>query len=167
MSFFNFFLNHMVQKVPKWNFAHILLWKKAKNIRKTPKNIWFSAPWLRTTLLNDPVHSAIWLEMNVGPESNDGAKILVTDTTTTTSLPTAGVAAKVMSLYLLYRTDQIQNYLFLFSRLSENDGINILQINSHIMTINTWQKMINFYVYCWQNKYPNDNYLIIHYIRCI
>ena len=73
--------------------------------------------------------------MNVGPESNDGAKILVTDTTTTTNLPSAaGVAVKVMSLYC---TDQIPNYLFLFSRLSENDGINILQINSHIMTINT------------------------------
>ena len=42
-------------KVPKWNFAHILLWKKAKNIRKTPKNTWFTAPWLRTTLLNDTV----------------------------------------------------------------------------------------------------------------
>ena len=42
-------------KVPKWNFAHILLWKKAKKIRKTPKNTWFTAPWLRTTLLNDPV----------------------------------------------------------------------------------------------------------------
>ena len=42
-------------KVPKWNFAHILLWKKAKNIRKTPKNTLFTAPWLRTTLLNDPV----------------------------------------------------------------------------------------------------------------
>ena len=42
-------------KVPKWNFAHILLWKKAKNIRKTPKNTWFAPPWLRTTLLNDPV----------------------------------------------------------------------------------------------------------------
>ena len=25
-------------KVPKWNFAHSLLWKKAENIRKTPKN---------------------------------------------------------------------------------------------------------------------------------
>ena len=25
-------------KVPKWICAHILLWKKAKNIRKTPKN---------------------------------------------------------------------------------------------------------------------------------
>ena len=42
-------------KVPKWNCAHILLWKKAKNIRKTPKNTCFTAPWLRTTLLNDPV----------------------------------------------------------------------------------------------------------------
>ena len=43
-------------KVPKWNFAHILLWKKVKNIRKTPKNTWFTAPWLKTTLLNDPVY---------------------------------------------------------------------------------------------------------------
>ena len=43
-------------KVPKWNFAHILLWKKAKNIRKTPKNTLFTAPWLRTTLLNDTVY---------------------------------------------------------------------------------------------------------------
>ena len=43
-------------KVPKWNCAHILLWKKAKNIRKTPKNTLFTAPWLRTTLLNDTVH---------------------------------------------------------------------------------------------------------------
>ena len=43
-------------KVPKWNCAHILLWKKAKNIRKTPKNTCFTTPWLRTTLLNDPVH---------------------------------------------------------------------------------------------------------------
>ena len=42
-------------KVPKWNCAHILLWKKAKNIRKTPKNTCFTTPWLRTTLLNDPV----------------------------------------------------------------------------------------------------------------
>ena len=42
-------------KVPKWNFANILLWKKAKNIRKTPKNTLFTAPWLRTTLLNDTV----------------------------------------------------------------------------------------------------------------
>ena len=42
-------------KVPKWNFAHILLWKKAKNIRKTPKNTLFTANWLRTTLLNDTV----------------------------------------------------------------------------------------------------------------
>ena len=73
--------------------------------------------------------------MNVGPESNDGAKILVTDTTTTTSLPTAGVAAKVMSLYLLYRSNPKLSIPFF--RLSENDGINILQINSHIMTINT------------------------------
>ena len=45
-------------KVPKWNCAHILLWKKAKNIRKTPKNTRFTAPWLRTTLLNDPVLSS-------------------------------------------------------------------------------------------------------------
>ena len=74
--------------------------------------------------------------MNVGPESNDGAKILVTDTTTTTSLPTAGVAAKVMSLYLLYRSNPPKLSIPFF-RLSENDGINILQINSHIMTINT------------------------------
>ena len=44
-------------KVPKWNCAHILLWKKAKNIRKTPKNTCFTAPWLRTTLLNDPVYA--------------------------------------------------------------------------------------------------------------
>ena len=44
-------------KVPKWNFAHILLWKKAKNIRKTPKNTLFTAPWLRTTLLNDTVQT--------------------------------------------------------------------------------------------------------------
>ena len=29
-------------KVPKWNCAHILLWKKAKNIRKTPKNTCFT-----------------------------------------------------------------------------------------------------------------------------
>ncbi len=43
-------------KVPKWNCAHILLWKKAKNIRKTPKNTLFTAPWLRTTLLNDTVY---------------------------------------------------------------------------------------------------------------
>ena len=49
-------------KVPKWNYAHILLCKKAKNIRKTPKNTCFTAPWLRTTLLNDPVWS-VWLIM--------------------------------------------------------------------------------------------------------
>ena len=42
-------------KVPKWNCAHILLWKTAKNIRKTPKNTWFTGLWLRTTLLNDTV----------------------------------------------------------------------------------------------------------------
>ena len=36
-------------KVPKWNFAHILLWKKNKKIRKTPKNTLFTGPWLRTT----------------------------------------------------------------------------------------------------------------------
>ena len=42
-------------KVQKWNFAHILLWKRAKNIRKTPKNNWYSAPWLKSSLLNDTV----------------------------------------------------------------------------------------------------------------
>lgn len=57
---------------------------------------------LKITRVPFHLHSAIWLEMNV--ESNDGAKILVTDTTTTTSLPAAEVAAKVMSLYY---TDQI------------------------------------------------------------
>ena len=46
-------------KVPKWNFAHILLWKKAKNIRKTPKNTLFTVPWLRTTLLNDTVYTNV------------------------------------------------------------------------------------------------------------
>ena len=59
-------------KVPKWNFAHILLWKKAKNIGKTPKNTWYSAPWLKSSLLNDTVFiyffsaiiSFIWNEMN-------------------------------------------------------------------------------------------------------
>ena len=62
--------------------------------------LWWSEWNLKITPVPLHLHSAIWLEMNVGPESNDGAKILVTDTTTTTSLPTAGVAAKVMSLYI-------------------------------------------------------------------
>ena len=52
---FQFFPYLYGSKVPKWNFAHILLWKKVKNIRKTPKNTLFTPPWLRTTLLNDPV----------------------------------------------------------------------------------------------------------------
>ena len=42
-------------KVPKWNCAHILLWKTAKNIRKTPKNSWFTAPWLNPKKKKHPV----------------------------------------------------------------------------------------------------------------
>ena len=53
---FQFFSCLYGSKVPKWNFAHTVLLKKAKNIRKSPKNTFFTAPWLRTTLLNDPVH---------------------------------------------------------------------------------------------------------------
>ena len=52
---FKFFSYLYGLKVPKWNCAHILLGKKFKNIRKTPKNTCFTTPWLRTSLLNDPV----------------------------------------------------------------------------------------------------------------
>ena len=57
MRFFNFFLAYMVQKYQN-EFSPIFYYgKKLKNIRKTPKNTRFTAPWLRTTLLNDPVFS--------------------------------------------------------------------------------------------------------------
>ena len=34
--------------IPKWNFAHLEWSKQAKNIRKTSKNSWFTAPCFRT-----------------------------------------------------------------------------------------------------------------------
>ena len=53
-----FFVHNSIQNHPNWIcWGSILLWKKAKNIRKTPKNTWYSAPWLKSSLLNDPVQS--------------------------------------------------------------------------------------------------------------
>ena len=43
--------------MPKWNFAHLAWSKQAKNIRKTPKNSWFTAPCSRTRQPGHPVVS--------------------------------------------------------------------------------------------------------------
>ena len=54
MRFFNFFLNHMVQKyqseIAPIFYYGISTWKR-------PKNTYFTAPWLKTSLLNDTVCS--------------------------------------------------------------------------------------------------------------
>ena len=42
-------------RIPKWNSAHLAWSKQAKNIRKTPKNSWFTAPCFRTRQPGYPV----------------------------------------------------------------------------------------------------------------
>ena len=50
-------------KVPKWNFAHILQWKKAKNIRKTPKKYLFYNSLTEDNLTEWP---GIWRQKRLG-----------------------------------------------------------------------------------------------------
>ena len=44
-------------RIPKWNYAHLAWSKQAKNIRKTSKNSWFTAPCFRTRQTGHPVVS--------------------------------------------------------------------------------------------------------------
>ena len=48
-------------RIPKWNCAHLAWSKQAKNIRKTPKNSWFTAPCFRTRQTGHPVYYYILL----------------------------------------------------------------------------------------------------------
>ena len=52
---FWFFFHSCSPRIPKWNFAHLAWSKQAKNIRKTPKNSWFTAPCFRTRQPGHPV----------------------------------------------------------------------------------------------------------------